>query len=207
VDRLILENYASYANGEGTHQIPTLLFNTNLVIYYADAVASSSTNGGPLMEVSFQLNNSNGGHLLWVPEYTGIFSGTNLTYPNGASYRFNTGLVESPIDSDGSGAANADNPEPFFVASELNFASAYTKSGAKPGIKLTWNSIPSSTNTVFYTTNLISWSVVTNFVSPPTVPPVGGWPITNVLNEPIYPSSHGYYWVRVSPNSADVNGQ
>ncbi len=59
VDRLILLDYASYANGLGNRNIPTLLFNTNLVIYYADAVASSTVTGGPLMEVSFQLNGSN----------------------------------------------------------------------------------------------------------------------------------------------------
>ncbi len=207
VDRLILNHYASYANGEGTANIPSLLFNTNLVIYYADAVASSNVNGGPLEEVSYQLNHSNTNHLQWVPEYVGYFSSTNLAYPGGVTEGFNVGLLESPLDSDGYGVdglpvANAQNPYPFFIANEINFQQTITKSG----VQLTWCSIPSSTNYVYYSTNMLSWALVSSFVSPSRVPPVGGWPITNTLHEP-FSSSHGYYRVRVSPNSADVFGQ
>ncbi|HTR40226.1 MAG TPA: hypothetical protein VMH87_01245 [Pseudomonadales bacterium] len=210
VDRLILLNYASYANGEGNKNIPTLLFNTNLVIYYADAVASASVSGGPLQEVSFQLNGSNTNRLRWVPEYVGIFSSTNFAM-GGVSYRVNTGLLQSPLDSSGYGVngfpvPNAGSPYPFFVANEVNLTPSPFKPGQKT-IQLTWNSIPSSTNTIYYSTNMTSWTAVTTFISPTNVPPVGGWPITNVVNEPIDSSAHGYYRVSVSPNSADVYGQ
>ena len=210
VDRLILLDYASYANGLGNRNIPTLLFNTNLVIYYADAVASSSVTGGPLQEVSFQLNGSNTNRLRWVPEFVGLFSSTNFAM-GGSSYRVNIGLLESPLDSSGYGVngvpvSNANSPFPFFVANQVNLASSPMPPGQKQ-VKLTWDSIPSSTNTVYYSTNMTSWMVVTNFISPSSVPPVGGWPITNVLYEPVYPSAHGFYRVSVSPNSADVNGQ
>jgi hypothetical protein len=211
VDRLILLDYASYANGLGNKNIPTLLFNTNLVIYYADAVASLTETGGPLQEVSFQLNGSNTNRLRWVPQFMGLFSSTNFAPSAGESYRVNIGLLESPLDSSGYGVngvpvPNAISPNPFFVGSEVNLLSSSVKPGQKT-VQLTWDSIPSSTNTIFYSTNMISWMVVTNFISPTNVPPVGGWPITNVVNEPIDSSAHGYYRVSVSPNSADVYGQ
>jgi hypothetical protein len=205
VDRLILLDYASYANGVGTKNIPTLLFNTNLVIYYADAVASATVTGGPLQEVSFQLNGSNTNRLRWVPQFMGIFSGTNIAMAGG-QYRANIGLVESSLDSSGYGVPNSVSPYPFFVASEVNLAAALPKSGQKT-VQLTWDSIPSSTNTIYYSSNMISWTVVTNFISPTNVPPVGGWPITNVVSEPIKSSAHGYYRVGVSPNSASAYGQ
>jgi len=72
---------------------------------------------------------------------------------------------------------------------------------------LTWDSIPSSTNFVLYTTNLASqnWVVVTNFVSSSQILTPSTWPITNVLLEPLNMNTpHGYYRVRVSPDSADV---
>jgi hypothetical protein len=193
VDRLVLLNYASYANGVGTKNIPTLLFNTNLVIYYADAVASLTPTGGPLQEVSFQLNGSNTNHLRWVPQFMGIFSSTNFVSAAGTA-RVNIGLLESPLDSR------------FFVPSEVNFAASSVVPGQKT-ITLSWDSIPSSTNTIYYSTNLMSWTVVTNFVSPTNVPPVGGWPITNVVLLPINSSAQGFYQVSVSPNPANVGGQ
>ena len=196
VDRLVLEDYASYTNGLGTAQIPTLTFNTNLVIYYADAVASGQ-------DVSYQLNNSNHGHLRWVPQYTGFFSSTNVVYSNGSTNAINVGLLSSPfLDSNGNGIPNANDPNPLFVPSQINFTSIPTNSM----YELIWNSIPSSTNTVFYSTNMPpAWMVLTNFVSPTNVPPSGGWPITNILFEPA--TSMIFYKVGVTPNSATIYGQ
>jgi len=157
------------------------------------------------------LNGSNTNRLRWVPQFMGLFSSTNFAPSAGESYRVNIGLLESPLDSSGYGVngvpvPNAISPNPFFVGSEVNLLSSSVKPGQKT-VQLTWDSIPSSTNTIFYSTNMISWMVVTNFISPTNVPPVGGWPITNVVNEPIDSSAHGYYRVSVSPNSADVYGQ
>jgi hypothetical protein len=204
VDRLVLEDYASYTNGLGSEQIPTLEFNTNLTIYYADAVASGE-------DVSYQLNHSNGGHLRWVPQYAGYFSSTNLVYPNGTTNALNIGLVTSPyLDSNGSGTANADDPYPIFVPSQWNFKFALTNvDDTKMGL-LTWDSIPGATNLITYSTNMSAsdWILVTNFVSPANVPPLNGWPITNSLVEPLHMSvPHGFYKVQVVPNSVDAYGQ
>lgn len=200
VDRLVLEDYASYTNGLGTESIPTLQFNPNLVIYYADAIASGE-------DVSYQLNNSNHGHLRWVPQYVGIFSATNLIYGDGTTHVLNAGLVNSPrLDSTGRGIPNAKNSSPIFVSSELNFQCFATTNSKE---EIIWDSIPSATNTVFYATNIMSpnWVVLTNFVSPTNVPPVNGWPITNVLVEPLNSGQHGFYRVRVNPNSASLYGE
>ncbi len=220
VDRLILLNYASYANGEGTATIPTLGFNINpteggLTIYYADCLASSTTTGGPLVDVSPLVDNSNGGHLHWVPQYAGYFSGTNVAYPNGTTNLLNIGLIESGLDSAGYGVngraiPNYENPTPVFVQSEVNFH----QKAASSMVALIWNSVPSATNYIYYTTNLTgsfttaNWICQTNFVSPSTVPPVGGWPITNTFYETISPTNPTtFYRVRIDQNSSVLYGQ
>lgn len=199
VDRLELDDFAAYTNVVGNNTIPTLLFNTNLVIYYADAVSSAQ-------DVSYELNGANGGHLQWVPEYTGFFSSTNLVYPNGTTNTLNAGLVNDPqLDSNGNGTPNNTDPDPIFVPSEVDFKFALTNVSSTMMALLTWNSIPSSTNDVLYTTNFMStnWVVVTNFVSPSAAPPPGGWPITNAIVEPLHMTvPHGYYRVRVIPDNA-----
>lgn len=195
VDRLELLDYASYANGEGQADIPTLNFNTNLVIYYADAMASSAKTGGPLIDVSSLLNGSNTNRLRWVPQYLGYFSATNVVYPDGSTNTVNIGLVDSPnLDSNGDGYPNDSEPDPIFVSSQVNFMQI--------GNELIWDSIPSATNFVFNSPDMSTWTIYTNFVSPSIVPPVNGWPITNTLFVP--PS--GFYKVGVSPNNADVYG-
>jgi hypothetical protein len=202
VDRLVLNNYASYVNGVGSANIPTILLKTNIVIYYADAIATTTVNGGPYLDVSYQLNHSNTNRFRWVPEYTGFFSSTNLVYPNGTTNTVNLGLVTSPyLDSNGDGIPNAGEIDPIFVSSQVNFNQTLTNGMEE----LTWDSIPSSTNTVFSTTNMAVWNVVTNFVSPSQVPPAGGWPITNIVFEPIT-GPMTFYRVGVSPNSVDVYG-
>ncbi len=210
VDHLILNDYASYTNGEGSGSIPTLFFNNNITIYYADATASGQ-------DVSYLLNHANQGHLRWVPEYTGHFSSVSVVYANGTTNILNAGLVDSPfLDSNGNGIPNAADPEPIFVPSQINFKFALTNVSGTPMALLTWDSIPAATNYILYVTNLQeymtnmqpqSWMIVTNFVSPATVPPPAGWPITNVLVEPLdLTSPHGYYRAAVSPNTTDLYG-
>jgi hypothetical protein len=195
VDKLELLDYASYANGEGNQAIPTLNFNTNLVIYYADAVASSSTSGGTLTDVSYLLNNSNKGHLVWVPQYIGYFSSTNIVYSNGTTNTLNIGLVSSPfLDSNGNGIPNNQDPNPLFVSSEINFMQISNE--------LIWDSIPSATNTVLSSPDMSTWTIYTNFVSPSTPLPADEWPITNTL---IVPASN-FYRVGVTPDNSDTYG-
>ena len=202
VDRLILEDFAALTNNFGLNKIAAININTNMVIYYADALSSGQ-------DVSYLINGFNTNRLVWVPSYTGFFSSTNLVYPDGTTNAVNNGLIQDPnLDSNGNGIPNYEDPDPFFATSEVNFKFAITNISGAIG-RLTWDSIPSATNTVYYTTNMMpsTWTVVTNFVSPSAVPPVGGWPITNIVYEPLHGSPHGYYRVGVSPNNADVYGQ
>jgi hypothetical protein len=117
-------------------------------------------------------------------------------------------LGDPELDSNGNGTPNNEDPDPIFVQSEVNFQFAITNM-PEPIARLTWDSIPSATNTVYYTTNMMpsTWMVETNFVSPSAVPPVGGWPITNIVYEPLHAAPHGFYRVVVSPDNTDVYGQ
>jgi hypothetical protein len=191
VDRLVLEDFATYTNNLGHLYISALNINTNFVIYYADAVSSGQ-------DVSSLINGFNTNRLIWVPEYTGFFSSTNLLYPNGATNRVNAGLAADPeLDSNGNGIPNNQDQDPLFVSSQLNFSQS--------GNTIMWNSIPSATNIVLSSQNMFTWNVYTNFVSPPNVPPVGGWPIPYSLVVPT--NGMVFYRVCVSPNNADVFGQ
>lgn len=209
VDRLVLNNYASLANVNSTDAIPTIGFN-NVTIYYADAQASASVTGGALQEASYELNHANGNHFRWVPQYTGFFSSTNMAYPNGSTNTLNIGLVLSPfLDSNGNGSPNSQDSEPVFVPSQWNVRFSLTNNPTTLGV-LTWDSIPSATNVVYYSTNMMlpmqDWTVWTNFQSLSQVPPVGGWPITNLITVPLHGAPHGFYHVRVYPNSVDEYG-
>ena len=65
-------------------------FDSGMKIYYAQALM----NGASIAE---KLNGKNGGGFLWVSNYAGVYSSTNLPYPDGNSlYIFNEALVISP---------------------------------------------------------------------------------------------------------------
>lgn len=154
VDRLVLLDYASYTNRNGVN-LPTLLFNTNLVIYYAQAVT------GDGISVADKINGFNTNHLRWVSSYAGHFSSTNLVYPNGTTNAVNAALTQLTFDSDGDGILNPVDPTPVFVPSQVQFTVALTNSQ----VKVQWTTIPRATNYIDYTTNLASpsWQPFTNF--------------------------------------------
>ena len=198
VDQLTLLDYASYTNHDANGNIPALGFNTNLVIYYADAIASG-------VEVSEKLNHRNGDHLRWVPAYAGYYSSTNIVYPDGTTNTVNAALAQSTdLDSDGDGIDNANDPTPVFTPDEVNFT--VTATNIPPlAARLTWQTIPDATNTVFYRTNLAmtSWLVLTNFTTPPA-PPYA--PITTNVLDAVNPAFPKFYRVLVNPNSTDFSG-
>ena len=199
VDYLELRDSATNRDVNGN--VPSLAINNNLVIYYAQAVMNG-------VSVAAKLDHKNNDHLRWVPAYHGYFSSTNLVYPDGTTNAFNAALAQSTtIDSDGDGVPNASDNTPFFVPSEV--ALALTVTNIPPlTARITWHSIPGATNYVYYTTTMGStnWIGLTNFVSPSIVPPVGGWPITNIVFDPIQPQPR-YYNVKVCPNKILVYGQ
>lgn len=201
VDRVQLDGSSDWNSHIGT-LVPSLLFNTNLVIYYADAVSDGQ-------DVSVKLNGSNTNHLRWMPMYAGYFSSTNMVY-GGTTNAINVALAgRNNVDSDGDGILNNVDSSPVFVSSQVNFQLLLTNEPPLTAL-ITWDSIPSATNIVSYRTNLAlgNWLVLTQFVSPATVPPVGGWPITNALMVAVTnsPSTSYFYRVVVDPNTTLLYG-
>ena len=78
---------------------------------------AQATVGG--VSIAEKINNAslagaNGGRLLWVPQYAGYFSSTNLVYPDGSTNTVNAALAASKqVDSDGDGLANPATPPLF----------------------------------------------------------------------------------------------
>ena len=177
-------------NRDASGNMKVLSINTNLVIYYAQAVING-------VSVAEKINHKNNDHLRWVAAYAGNYSSTNLVF-GGMTNTVNAALAQSVnIDSDGDGIPNAFDPVPFFIPANVNLTMVLTNI---PPLKvlLTWQTIPSATNIVFYQTNFASpWMVLTNFTTPPA-PPYA--PITESLLDLIYPLPR-YYQVRVDPNS------
>jgi len=155
VDRLVLLDFAGYTNRVDTN-ILTLSFNTNLVIYYAQALT------GDGISVADKINGFNGNHLRWVPAYAGYFSSTNLVYPDGTTNAVNAALARSTtLDTNGDGNHNSTDPTPIFVPSQVQFMLFLTNSQ----VKIQWTTIPRATNYIYFATNLMSpnWLPFTNF--------------------------------------------
>ena len=152
VDCLQLLDAAAVRDNAGN--LSNLAFNTNIVIYYAQALIDG-------VSVAEKLNHKNNDHLRWVPTYAGNFSSVSLVYPDGSTNIFNAALATSPnIDSNGNGIPNAADPSPFFVPSQINLTMTVTNSL----LQIQWNTIPLATNYVFISTNMYGdWQPFTNF--------------------------------------------
>jgi hypothetical protein len=175
VDEIEFKNYSTNRDAGGNMQ--GITFNTNLVIYYAQAIL----NGSSIAE-KLNLKNTNNGvnnltsHFRWMPTYAGYFSSTNLINPDGTTNTVNKALAESSlIDSDGDGTPNNADPTPFFISSQINLQISVTNLPVRRA-RISWTTIPAATNTVWFKTNLLSpnWSVLTNFPSPQTYIPFAG---------------------------------
>lgn len=182
VDRLELRDFAGYQYHDSGGNLPALGFNTNLVIYYADAV-------DPIYgDVSVELNHKNNNHLRWVPSYAGYFSSTNLVYL-GVTNAYNVALAENTvIDSDGDGTANASDPTPFFLSSMVDPVVIYQTNPPSGPLVISWNSIPHATNFVFYSTNAAMGSF-TNLLTNFSTNLSGPFTLSNFISPIPYPSS------------------
>jgi hypothetical protein len=167
VDSLILTNFATQGNATNHFNFPWLKINTNMVIYYAQALANG-------VSVAEEIDNqsrfgANGGRLRWVYTYAGYFSSTNYVYTNLDSSTFtntvNEALAQSTtIDSDSDGLPNNIDPTPFFLPSELNVTVKVTNLPPQC-VTVQWTTIPNATNYIYYATNMMStnWLAFTNF--------------------------------------------
>jgi hypothetical protein len=201
VDYLELRDQATNRDGNGN--FTALNINPNMVIYFASAFM----NGQSVVD---KMNHKNGDRLRWIPAYVGRFSSIDVVYPDGTTNTMNISLVQSTtLDSDGDGIANAFDPTPLFVSSQLDFTSGGTTNiGGIPNVVISWHSIPGATNTVLYDPSLSGpfVLVLTNFVSPSLVPPAGGWPITNTVFDPMTGPSR-FYRVRLDLSTTTLFGQ
>jgi hypothetical protein len=212
VDRLDLLDYASYTNHNAGGNLLALAFNTNLVIYYADAVAAGAGLFGTTADVSEQINHKNNDHLRWVPTYAGYFSSTNLVFAGVTNPPVNLALALSQdIDSDGDGIANAFDPTPFFLPDMINPVVISQTNPPLGPMVISWNSIPYATNYVYYSTdnsagsfsnlltsfstNILGPFTMSNFISPIPYPS----PPTRVMIFDPVTSSTRFYRPVVSP--------
>jgi hypothetical protein len=164
VDYLEFRDYATNGNSTNNFQFPWLTINTNIVIYFAQAVINGQSVAENI-DYASRVQGANGGRLLWVPTYAGHYSSTNLVYPAGVTNTFNAALVGSTfIDSDGDGIPNAYDPTPFLTPALVNFT-ATTTNLPPLSIKIQWSTVANATNYIYYRTNLASgaWLPFTNF--------------------------------------------
>ena len=189
MDSLILTDQST--NIDGGYNVNVFQFNTNLVIYYAQALLNG-------VSVAEKFDHKNNNHLRWVPTYAGYYSSTNLVYPPGVTNTVNAALAESAdIDSDGDGTPNSTDPTPFLVPAQLNFTETITN--VPPvSVQLQWQTVANGTNYVYYKTNLLSpgWLLLTNFISPFPYPSPPGY--VSVF-DPLTNAPH-YYQVVVQPD-------
>jgi hypothetical protein len=167
VDYLEVRDQATNRDANGNF---TQIHNTNgLIIYYAQAIM----NGASIAE---KMNHKNNDHLRWMPTYNGYFSSTNMVTAT-TTNTINAALAQSTdIDSDSDGIANAFDSTPFFLPSDVNLLIGMTNI-PPPNVRLTFNTVPHATNFVYFSTNMVTWSLLTNFLSPNIYPA----PATNVV--------------------------
>src|SRR6185312_118575 len=97
VDSIELQGNTTNTDANGNPQ--SIAIEPGMNIYYAQAIE----NGVSIAEKlngKFGAAYTNGGQFFWVSNYAGVYSSTNIAYPDGNSYIFNQALVISPdIDS------------------------------------------------------------------------------------------------------------
>lgn len=134
-----------------------------------------------------------GGRVRWVNSYAGPRSSTNIVYPNGVTYTFNSALCQNPdLDSDGDGIENAIDCTPIIPPGlegqpEFWFGSLCPAPDAGKSqsvsdvplrikrvsggreVTLSWDAAAGSVNTLEYAESLGagSWQTLTNFINGP----------------------------------------
>jgi hypothetical protein len=136
VDYLEFRNYA-------TNFASVLDVDPSITVYFANANL-------PVKKLDGKFN----GHLRWINQYAGNFSGTDWVSPiTETTYRVNTALLNSTeLDSDGDGVVNALDSTPFYYGENVGLNLAAGSSGSK-GVSITWNALANATNCIDLLTN------------------------------------------------------
>jgi hypothetical protein len=117
IDRIEFQGNTTNTDGNGNPL--SIAIQPGMNIYYAEAVE----NGVSIAEKlngKFGGANTNGGHFFWVSNYAGVYSSTNILYPDGNKYIFNHALAISPdINSGGPDGTQVTNT--FLVNSQNPF--------------------------------------------------------------------------------------
>jgi len=184
IDYLELRNFITNRDAGGNFL--GLQIDPNMKVYFAQAVMDG-------VSVAEKLDQQNGGRLCWVSDYAGIYSGTNVAYPDGTTIFLNAALVAScNLDSDGDGLVNCSDTTPVLRPQDLALAVSLVSEPAALA-QVSWQSGPHAANTVYYKTNSSSstpWQVLTNFATGPA----GG---RVFITDPVNAVSPRYYRVRV----------
>jgi hypothetical protein len=105
VDSIEFKGGATNTDNNGNFTAVTI--QPGMKIYYAQALMNG-------VSIAEKLNGKNGGGFLWVSNYAGVYSSTNLVYPDGKAHVFNEALAISPnLDSDNDSTVNRDDPTPI----------------------------------------------------------------------------------------------
>ena len=138
-----------------------------------------------------KIEETSGGRIRWVSQFTGPRSSTNIVYPNGVTYTFNAGVVRSKDrDDDGDGVVNAEDCTPISVSGfDSTLPCPPAPAAAKAGISvqnisltialasggrevvLNWDAAANSANTVEFIDSFADaaagWQPLTNFINGP----------------------------------------
>lgn len=154
----------------------------NMTVYFADSNIDPTT-----------LDGLHGGRLRWVPDFAGPGNSTNMVYPTGETYTFNTALIRSTtLDSDGDGIVNALDATPVIVGDRIDLKISCSR-GATRKTALSWMAPANSTSVVEYKDSLHA----TTWQALPSVSNTGGAQRLSITDEiPAAASSQRFYRVR-----------
>ncbi|HLX70902.1 MAG TPA: hypothetical protein VKV04_14845, partial [Verrucomicrobiae bacterium] len=117
IDSIELQGNTTNTDGNGNPL--SIAIQPGMNIYYAQAI-ENGVSVAEKLNGKFGGANTNGGQFFWVSNYAGVYSSTNLLYPDNNTYIFNQALVISPdINSGGPDGTLVTNP--FKVNANLPF--------------------------------------------------------------------------------------
>jgi len=106
IDSLQFADLATNGVNSGFDFSQYITINTNMMIYFADAMANGVDISAQIDSAS--LSGKNNGRLRWVSSYSGFFSSVLVTNSDGSTMYVNAALAQSTVfDSNGNGIPNA----------------------------------------------------------------------------------------------------